>query len=389
MKKSTKIAFLSTGLFVLSLVIVIGYFTFQFLFQAAGKENEEVIFEVAPGQSLTTVAKNLQDQNLIKNAQLFLFYSRAKNQSKALKVGEYSLRRNMTPNEVLAAITSGKSILRSLTFSEGLNIYDLASIIELSNLAPKEVFFKLIRDPNFITSVLGIDARANNITSLEGYLFPDTYRFTKYESLESIVRNMVAHFLKVYSDIEPQQQQMGWTRHQVVTLASIIEKETGAGWERPLISSVFHNRLQKKMRLQTDPTIIYSLALDRGEIPRNITREDIRRPHPYNTYTVSGLPPGPIANPGREALLAAVQPKPSNFLFFVSQNDGTHIFSETYQQHEKAVQEYQVNPKARQNKSWRDLNKSSPANPTSEEKISGEAGSPSAQSPTKKDKSKR
>lgn len=355
MKKSTKIAILSTVLFFSSIVVVVCYLTFQFLFQGAGSNSQEVVFEVAPGESLTVVARNLEEKNLIKNSKLFLFYARAKNQSKSLKIGEYSLRENMTPHQVLNVITSGKSIMRSLTLSEGLNIYDIASVVELSGLASKDYFLKLVRDPKLISSLLGEEAKTQSIQSLEGYLFPDTYNFTKYETIESIVRNMVGHFLKVYSDIESHQKQMGWTRHQIVTLASIIEKETGAAWERSLISSVFHNRLQKRMRLQTDPTVIYSMTLMRGEIPKNITRADLRHPHPYNTYVISGLPPGPIANPGREALLAVIQPKPSNYLFFVSQNDGTHVFSATYEEHNKAVQTYQLNPKSRQGKSWRDL----------------------------------
>jgi len=148
-----------------------------------------------------------------------------------------------------------------------------------------------------------------------------------------------------------------WGKRQIVTLASIIEKETGAPEERPLISSVFHNRLKRGMLLQTDPTIIYGKAMLTGKIEINITRADLSKATDYNTYVISGLPPGPIANPGKESLLAAVRPASSKYLYFVSHNDGTHQFSEDYQSHVKAVQKFQLDPKARQGKSWRDLNK--------------------------------
>ena len=168
---------------------------------------------------------------------------------------------------------------------------------------------------------------------------------------------MVKRFLFVYHEAVPQNEVPGWTRHQIVTLASIIEKETGAPEERPLISSVFHNRLKKGMRLQTDPTVLYGKAERVGSFAINITTEDLRTPNRYNTYTIYGLPPGPIANPGREALSAVLAPAESTYLYFVSQNNGTHIFSSDYEAHNKAVKHFQLDPKAREGKSWRDLSK--------------------------------
>jgi UPF0755 protein len=145
--------------------------------------------------------------------------------------------------------------------------------------------------------------------------------------------------------------------HDQVTLASVIEKETGAQGERQVISSVFHNRLNKKMKLQSDPTILYGILVETGVLKKNITKSDIHRPTPYNTYTVKALPMGPIANPGREALRAAVNPVESNYLYFVSRNDGTHVFSETYGNHNNAVKKFQLERKNRVGKSWRDLKK--------------------------------
>ncbi|HEY1078907.1 MAG TPA: endolytic transglycosylase MltG, partial [Bdellovibrio sp.] len=187
--------------------------------------------------------------------------------------------------------------------------------------------------------------------------FPETYMLTKFTDTKTLISNMVKRFLYVYNEVAPEAQVLGWPRHKVVTLASIIEKETGAPEERPLISSVFHNRMQKNMRLQTDPTVIYGKAEQTGKIEINITRADLTTPTRYNTYTITGLPPGPIANPGKEALLAAVKPAASEFLFFVSQNDGTHVFSVDYKGHESAVKRFQLDRKAREGKSWRDLNK--------------------------------
>lgn len=322
-------------------------------------DQTEVLFDVNPGQSMPTVAKNLENAKLIKNAKLFLWYSRYRGMNARLKRGEYALNAAMTPDQILAVVTSGKSVARNLTIAEGLNIWDIANILEKNNYGTKEEALKLFRDRQFIQNLLG-----ENLESLEGYLFPETYKVTKFDSQKEIVSQMVKRFLTVYAELTPQIQefrtqypQRQWTRNQLVTFASIVEKETGAAFERPLVSSVFHNRLDKKMRLQTDPTVLYGVALQKGEMPKNITRKDLLTPTRHNTYTNAGLPPTPIANPGKEALLAALKPAQSKFIYFVSQNDGTHQFSESLEAHNAAVRAFQLNPKARKGKSWRDLNK--------------------------------
>lgn len=356
MKKSTKLSFLAVILLMFTFTGVVGLIYWQFTKSGVNGKAEEVIFEVVPGSSLQIIAKGLQEKQLVKNAALLVLYAKTKNMASKLKRGEYLLNTSMTPDEVLAVITSGKSIARSLTLSEGLNVFDIATLLESAGYGSKDDFYRLIRDPNFVRTSLSLPANTKEkVDSLEGYLFPETYRVTKYETLKDIIQAMVRRFLTVYADIEPLQKQMGWTRHQVVTLASIIEKETGAAWERPLIASVFHNRMQKKMRLQTDPTVMYGVAMRQGFMPKNITRSDLTTPTIYNTYTIYGLPPGPISNPGREALLAVVRPDRSKYLYFVSQNNGTHTFSESYEAHNAAVKTYQLNAKAREGKSWRDL----------------------------------
>ena len=201
-------------------------------------------------------------------------------------------------------------------------------------------------------SLLGED-----LPSLEGYLFPSTYLFTRFTTQKEIVREMVRQFLVAYSEVMEGPKQLDMKRVEHVTLASIIEKETGVPEERGLVSSVFHNRLKKGMLLQTDPTVIYGVAEKTGVMPKNIRKTDLVTPTRYNTYTNKGLPIGAISNPGKESLVAALNPDQSEFLFFVSRNDGTHVFSSTYEQHNKAVREFQMNAKNREGKSWRDFSR--------------------------------
>ncbi|MGZ3770642.1 MAG: endolytic transglycosylase MltG [Bdellovibrio sp.] len=353
MKKNLFVLSIAILALVLGLGGTVAFLSYQFVNSSASSQALDVIYEVEPGKGFNLVAKELEQKGLIKNSYLFSLYARIKGERSKVKVGEYLLRTNMTPSEVLAVIISGKSIGRSFTVSEGLSTYEIADLYEKQGFGKASDFMRLVHDPLFVKSLLN-----ESESSLEGYLFPETYELTKYTDTKTLISTMVKKFLTVYNEVLSQNLKHGWSRHQIVTLASIIEKETGAPQERPLISSVFHNRLQKRMRLQTDPTVIYGKAERLGRIEINITRADLITPTPYNTYTIEGLPPGPIANPGKESLLAALKPAASNYLFFVSQNDGTHVFTTDYKDHQKAVQKFQLNPKAREGKSWRDLKKS-------------------------------
>lgn len=352
MKKVLIVSSLALVFLVGALIAVGAYFFFSYKNSSPSAQATEVIYEVSPGASFAKVAKDLETQGVISNAEIFSIYSRVVNQRGHLKAGEYGLRTNMTPDQVLSVITSGRSIERSLTISEGLNIYEISSLFEAAGLGSAKEFLLLVRDQEFIRSLLG-----ENLESLEGYLYPETYKYNKFSTARSVVAAMVRRFLAVYSEIEGMGLPAGWDRHKVVTFASLVEKETGAAFERPLIASVFHNRIAKGMRLQTDPTIIYGKAELTGQYEIKISKSDILAPSRYNTYVIKGMPPGPIANPGREALIATLKPATSGYLFFVSQNDGTHVFSETYAQHSQAVNKFQKDPKAREGKSWRDLQK--------------------------------
>lgn len=352
MTKKTKAISSVIGLFLTSLAITITFFTYQFIGEGPSDDTTEVVFDVEPGHTMTTVAHRLEEQKIIKNSWLFSKWARLKGQSQKLKRGEYSLHRAMTPNQVLAVITSGKSKVRSLTIPEGKNIFEIAEIFEKSGYGSKEEFLKMVRDKNFIQQLLG-----EKVESLEGYLFPDTYMVTKFDTQMEIIQQMVNHFLKVWNDIEPLAKKTGWNRHQFLTFASIVEKESGHPEDRTKVSSVFHNRLKLNMRLQTDPTVLYGKAIETGLLPSNISRADLLTPNRYNTYTIYGLPPTPISNPGLDAMKAAAEPAATKYLYFVSRNDGTTAFSETLTEHNKAVQTFQINSQNREGKSWRDLKK--------------------------------
>lgn len=329
-----------------------GFWVWNFVRTPGVDTNQEVILEVTPGHSFVAVAKELETKGVIRNARAFSWYARLTGQRALMKVGEYAFNTSMKPGDVLATLVSGRSIARPFTVSEGLNIFEISELYEKSDFGPAQDFLIAARDPKFASSLVGVQ-----VETLEGYLFPETYQITKFTTVKDLITSMVKRFLSIYKEVETKFPQMVMTRHQVVTLASIIEKETGAPQERPLISSVFHNRMVKKMRLQTDPTVIYGMTVGTGKVPLNIRRSDLLRPTPYNTYVIYGLPPGPIANPGREALLAAVSPQASEFFYFVSRNDGTHVFSKSYEDHNMAVQRFQLDAKAREGKSWRDLTK--------------------------------
>lgn len=296
---------------------------------------EPIIFMIEPGQSLNLIAANLEKQGLIAGQLRFKLYVRYKKAAARLKAGEYEFTPPKTPAQILDHLVKGRVRLLGLTIPEGLNMVEIARLVEKAGFCSSDVFLSLCQDQAFIRT-LKVESH-----SLEGYLYPDTYFFPKKTPCPQIIQKMVATFHRVYGQKwQDQTQTLGFSIHEVVTLASLIEKETGAPEERPLISSVFHNRLQKKMRLESDPTAIYG----DGEFSGKIRKKHLQRKTPYNTYQIPGLPLGPIASPGALALEAALFPATSPYLFFVSKNDTTHVFSQTLGEHNKAVQKYQRTP---------------------------------------------
>lgn len=315
---------------------------------------EEVIIEIRKGQNSRELARLLVTNGVISGGdeRNLLWLGKISRQWKKIKAGEYKVSPAMTPIEIFGVITSGISVAHPVTVREGENMYEIGADLESKGLAPKVRFVELCRNQKMIAA-LGFQTPTP--PSLEGYLFPDTYFFNKTMSVEEIIRSMVKRFHSAWGEKEEARAKLlGFSRHQAVTLASMVEKETGAPQERPMISSVFHNRLRKKMRLQSDPTTIYGIW---ENYKGNIRRSDLVAVNPYNTYSIPALPVGPIANPGSEAIQAALYPATSDYLFFVSHNDGTHEFTRSFEEHNRAVQRFQLDPSAREGKSWRDLKK--------------------------------
>ena len=290
------------------------------------------IFEVESGMTLKRVAQKLSTQKLIRSASAFQAIGLIQNKQKLIMVGEYHISSSMLPVEILQRITSGKTVLYPVTIPEGYRITEIANLLEEQGLANKEIFLQQSKNLKLIEGV--------PVDSLEGYLFPETYNFSKSTSEATIIKKMVDTFKekvwkKKYHD---RAIDLGFSFHEIITLASLIEKETGRDSERKQISSVFHNRLKKNMRLQTDPTVIYAITNFDG----NIRKHDLNIDSPYNTYRHKGLPPGPIANPGIKSIVSALYPANTSHLYFVSRQDGSHKFSATLNEHNRAVQKYQL-----------------------------------------------
>ncbi|MBT8341133.1 MAG: endolytic transglycosylase MltG [Desulfatitalea sp.] len=310
----------------------------RFAHRPAGSDKTPVIVSVSPGETFAALTASLAQSVVITDVCRFKWLARIKGDDKRLKAGEFSLTRAMAPVEVLDTLVNGKVYLHRLTIPEGYTIEQIAQELARTGLADPEVFKRMAYD------AATVKAFALHGPSLEGYLFPDTYAFPKTITAAAVIETMVAHFKTQFSPLWQERATiLGLTPHQVVTLASIIEKETGDPSERPLIASVFHNRLKKGMRLESDPTVIYGIEDFNG----NLTRAHLRTATPYNTYVIRGLPPGPIANPGSAALHAALYPTESEYLFFVSRKDGTHQFSHTIEEHIQAVRKFQLRRRSR------------------------------------------
>jgi len=301
---------------------------------SVGKNTHSITLSIPPGATLKKISKDLKNLSLIRNASAFRLLANIRQKQTQIQIGEYELNQSMPPMDILKAITSGKTVLHPITIPEGYRISEIADLLTETISTNKEIFIKESRNKELLNK---LDITSD---SLEGYLFPETYHFSKHTTEKKIIQTMLNTFQQRMKTrkILNQIQSSNMSLHEIITLASLIEKETGMNGERKHISSVFHNRLKKKMRLQTDPTVIYAIENFDG----NIRKKDLAIDSPYNTYRYKGLPPGPIASPGMKSIVAALNPIKTNHLYFVSKKDGSHQFSSNLKEHNRAVQKYQL-----------------------------------------------
>ena len=323
------------------LAALAGYFAWQEFERRlasphAGVPDGGVFVDVAPGQGAQAIAANLVEAGIVADELTFRLALWRSGRDRELQAGEYFFEAPMAPLDVVATIADGRVFLRTITFPEGLTLPEMAATFGASGFGEAPAFREAASDPALVAD---LDPGA---TDLEGYLFPETYSLPRNATARDLVAAMVAQFRTAFdSELRARAAERGLTVREVVTLASVIQRETGQAAEHELVSAVFNNRLRIGMPLQSDPTVIYALTLA-GLYDGNLTRDNLQFDSPYNTYRYGGLPPGPIAAPGLAVLRATLAPADVDYLYFVSRNDGTHAFARTLREHNRNVREFQV-----------------------------------------------
>jgi UPF0755 protein len=302
-------------------------YIFLFLTSPATERSETVIIDFPVGTPLSALSDILEQQGVVRSSFKFRFYARLSGEARHIKAGEYEFSTALRPDAVLSKLVRGEVVLHQVTFPEGVTAQDMAALLAAQGLARADQVLAMATDADFAKD-LGISA-----PTLEGYLF------ARHLPVATILRTMVGRFLQYFGAAQEERaRHLGLTRHEVVILASVVEKETGFAPERPLIAGVFLNRLRRRIPLQSDPTVIYGTP----DFDGNLTRAHLIADTPYNTYTRLGLPAGPICNPGAAALDAVLSPATTSYLYFVGKGDGTHQFSVTLPEHNAAVARYQL-----------------------------------------------
>jgi UPF0755 protein len=287
---------------------------------------------IRPGDSFAEAVARLQEVGIVRHPKKFRWLAYLKGDERRIRAGEYLLKTTMAPTAILEILVGGKALLHKVVVPEGSTAAEIGQVLERAGFVSREGFLEKASDPGLV-KVLGVEG-----DTFEGYLFPETYLFAKGVSAEQIIRKMVSHFRSVFTPAWVERaREVGLSVHEVVTLASIVEKETAKPEERPLIAAVFLNRLKQGMGLESDPTVIYGIKAFDG----NLTRRDLETFTPYNTYHITGLPAGPISNPGQASIEAVLYPSDQPYLYFVSKNDGSHHFSCTLAEHNAMVDRYQ------------------------------------------------
>jgi peptidoglycan lytic transglycosylase G len=304
----------------------------SFITQAVEPPSPQLV-RIVFGASFTEIARTLEAQGIVADAGQLKLLARWREVAGRVKAGEYAFDQAAVPAAILARLVAGDVIRYRFTVPEGLTLREIADRFQAEERGQADRFLTLAQDPVFCRG-LGL-----SVPTLEGYLFPETYLITGGMTEEQLIQTMVCEFnRRLTPEIAAGAKQQNLDRHQLVILASIIQKEAGIRDEMPLIASVFHNRLRKGIPLQADPTVIYGIDNFDG----NLTRKHLKKATPYNTYQMRGLPAGPIANPGEDALRAAAFPATTDYLFFVARGDGTHAFSKNLSAHNAMVRKYQL-----------------------------------------------
>ena len=312
----------------LAAIVATGAWLAYALLLPVGPKGQEKFVLLRPGSSTRHIARELRNEGIIRSPAAFLLWHEWRGQP-ALKAGEYKFDHPTSARNVYDRIVAGDIYVHTVVIPEGYNTFDIANAIQSAGLGTSDDFLAVARSD--VSLISDLDPQA---PSLEGYLFPDTYEFTRTQSLHDMAAAMVRRFRQ-----ESHQLGLNTDLHGVVTMASIVEKETAVPSERPLVAGVFFNRLRRKIVLATDPSVIYA-ALLAGRYNGVIHQSDLQSDSPYNTYKHAGLPPGPICNPGRDSLQAAMKPAQSDFFYFVSDNNGHHRFARTMQEHSRNVAAY-------------------------------------------------
>ena len=315
--------------------------------EPANPSGESQVFWVNPSEPLDGVARRLDVASLLPKRPFFgpravVLYAKFTGKDRAIKSGEYDLSPALSPIAIVDKLVLGQVKMHEVTLPEGLRLDEIAARLQQAGITDAEEFMARARDP-VLARREGLEA-----DTFEGYVYPETYRFRRDTPPEELLARTVAELReKLSAEDFKAIRDAGLSLHQVITLASIVEKESVPGPERPMIARVYLNRLQIGMRLQSDPTVIYGVLQTHGSFDGDLKIVDLREDNAWNTYTRAGLPPGPIANPSLDAIRAVLHPADVPYLYFVSRNDGTHEFSATLTEHNKAVKRYQMRPQAK------------------------------------------
>jgi len=317
----------------------------QLSVSASAPVNAPITVDVNEGDSANVIAARLARAGVIQSAELFTELTALEGLQNGLAAGQYQLARGMPATEVIARLHAGDTGAIRVTIPEGKRIEEVGAILEKAGVVSAQSFVDAVQTGNFSYDFLAGNSAAS---SLEGYIFPDTYNFPQHNKPDDVVNLMLRDFgQRLTPDIRSAFQQQGLSIHDAVTLASIVEREAEAPGERPIIASVFLNRMRLGMPLQADPTVQFALTANPQSLTQfglwkpELTPDDLTVSSPYNTYVVNGLPPGPIANPGLDSLQAVAHPAQTNYLFFVAKDDGTHAFAATYAEHQANIAKYQ------------------------------------------------